>query len=69
MVRDRIRRSLIDSGYPTAKVDEVFKEVEKIPDELVESYVELLKENVKERLDIDEDYKDAKNNSKYEYLH
>ena len=31
MVRDRIRKSLVESGYPSAKVDEVLKEVGSLP--------------------------------------
>ena len=41
MVRDKVRRALIESGYPTAKVDEVLKEVLKIPDEMVDAFIKM----------------------------
>lgn len=56
LVREKIRRSLIDSGFPTAKVDEVFKDTIEIPPKLVDSYLKMVRENIKERLENDDDY-------------
>jgi Holliday junction resolvasome RuvABC DNA-binding subunit len=39
LVKDKIRKALIECGYPSAKVDEVMKTVEKIPDEMVDSFI------------------------------
>lgn len=35
MLKDKIRRALIDTGYPSAKVDEVMKDVDEVPPPLV----------------------------------
>ena len=37
-VRAKIRSSIINSGYPTMKVDEVFSNIDKLPDSLVQAY-------------------------------
>jgi len=48
-LKEKLRRALIDSGYPTSKVDEVLKEeVESLPENLIELYFQVLKEEVKE---------------------
>lgn len=31
MVKEKIRRALIDAGYPSAKVDEGVKSIEQLP--------------------------------------
>jgi hypothetical protein len=36
-----VRRALIESGYPTAKVDEVLKDIVKIPDEMVDAFIKM----------------------------
>lgn len=68
-LKEKIRMALIDSGYPSAKVDDVFKEVSEMPSELVESYYEMLKENIKQRLHKDPDFKDIKKNRPGQYDH
>lgn len=42
MVRNQIRTNLIVAGgFPQAKVEEVLNSMDKIPDELVKSYIEM----------------------------
>lgn len=71
-MKDKIRKSLIDSGFATAKVDEVFKDLDKLPEELVNSYIDMSKQEVKDRLAKDEDYQEIKKSDhttlNYEYL-
>ena len=51
---------MIDCGYPSQKVDEVFKTIVDMPPELVDSYYEMVKDNVKLRVSKDQDYQDQK---------
>ena len=37
------RKTLIDVGYPSGKVDEVMKEVAEMPQSLVDAYINMLK--------------------------
>eukprot|EP00347_Sterkiella_histriomuscorum_P022410 403338593 len=59
-LRAQIRRTLIEFGYPSAKVDEVLSDVKEMPETLVQSYFNMLKQDIKERLADDEDYQDLK---------
>jgi hypothetical protein len=61
---------LIESGYPSAKVDEVLKDIGGVPQGLVESYITLLKEDIKTRIKDDKDYKDSqdKGSKQFEFL-
>ena len=56
IVREKVRRSLIDGGYASAKVDEVMKGIASIPESLVNAYFEMVKEDVKNRTKVDSDY-------------
>ena len=48
---------MIDCGYPSAKVDEVLKSSSTpIPDGLVDSYMQLLKEGVVSRIKDDKNF-------------
>lgn len=49
-VRQKIRRNLMDAGYPQAKVDEVMGTVQGMPESLVTAYFDMLKEDIKHRL-------------------
>lgn len=70
-VKSRIRSNLISAGFPTMKVDEVFGNIDKLPESLVESYYEMVIEDLKERLKNDPDYQSKKGpngKSPFEYL-
>ena len=60
---------MIDSGYPSAKVDEVMKDIQELPPELVESYYDMVRESMKKRLKNDGDWIDIKKNGKGNYEH
>lgn len=59
-VRARIRANLMSSGFPQVKVDEVMGKVEKMPESLVQSYYEMVREDLKNRVQSDPDYRDKK---------
>jgi hypothetical protein len=59
-VKSRIRSNLISAGFPTLKVDEVFAEVEKLPESLVQAYYDMIVEDMKERIKHDPDYQNKK---------
>jgi hypothetical protein len=70
-VRQRVRANLMTAGFPSAKVDEVLSNIEKMPESLVQAYYEMIVEEVKERLKEDPDYqskKRADGKSQFEYL-
>ena len=69
MVKDKITRSLIDTGYPSAKVDEVFKDITDLPQSLVDSYLKMCRENFKEILENNDDYQDIKTKGGKQYPH
>lgn len=58
-VRQTIRVHLMKAGFPQQKVDEVMGNVEHLPNELVTSFYEMLREDLKERISQDKDYKQA----------
>ena len=60
MLRLTIRRNLIEIGYPSAKVDEVLGGISSLPESLVNSYYEMLRADIKDRAQNDEDFLDAK---------
>jgi hypothetical protein len=51
-------------------VDEVMKNVKNLPQELVDEYYNMVRENVKKRVQSDEDYKEFRKNgaTPFEYL-
>jgi len=51
---------VIEAGYPSAKVDEVFKGIPEVPKNLEELFFGMLKENLKERIAEDVDFKEKK---------
>ena len=55
-VRAKIRANIINGGYPTMKVDEVFSNIDKLPDSLVQAYYDMITEDLKDRLKNDPDY-------------
>mmetsp|Transcript_29793 Transcript_29793/g.22093 ORF Transcript_29793/g.22093 Transcript_29793/m.22093 type:complete len:107 (-) Transcript_29793:41-361(-) len=64
-LREEIRNDLVDSGYPSQKVDEVFKRVKALPQKLVDSYFAMLDESVRTAIKDNEDLDLArKNNNK-----
>jgi hypothetical protein len=69
-VRQRIRRNIIDAGFPSAKVDEVMSNVHNLPETLVQAYYNMVRDDIKTRIQSDEDYQEKKNEPKkpYEYL-
>lgn len=70
-VRARVRANLMSSGFPQAKVDEVMGTIEKLPDSLVSSYYEMIREDLKNRIQNDPDYRDKKRqngSTPYNYL-
>ncbi len=64
MVREKVRRALIDSGYPCATVDECMTDSGELPKQIVDKYMELLNEEITNRLKEDPDYK----KDRYEFL-
>jgi hypothetical protein len=60
MLRMTIRKNLIEIGYPSAKVDEVLGGITSIPESLVNSYFEMLRSDIRERVQEDEDFLDAR---------
>jgi hypothetical protein len=52
------------------KVDEVLSNVEGLPESLVQSYYDMMKEDLKDRINNDPDYRDKKQSgsSQFEYL-
>ncbi len=67
-VRARVRSNLITAGFPTMKVDEVMSNIERLPDLLVQSYYEMVIEDLKERLSHDPDYQNKKGQGHFNYL-
>lgn len=67
-VRARIRSNLITAGFPTMKVDEVMGNIDRLPDSLVQSYYEMVIEDLKERLSHDPDYHNKKGQGHFNYL-
>lgn len=66
-----IRRNLIQTGYPSARVDEVMATVHEMPESLVKAYYDMVREDIKERLRNDPDYQEKSGSdgkSPYEYL-
>lgn len=59
-VRARVRANLLSAGFPQVKVDEVMGTIDKLPDSLVESYFEMIKDDFKTRIKNDPDYRDKK---------
>ena len=59
-VRARIRGSLLGAGFPQVKVDEVLGTIDQLPDSLVESYYDMIKDDIKTRIKNDPDYRDKK---------
>ena len=55
-----IRRNLIEIGYPSAKVDEVLGGITSLPESLASSYFEMLRSDIRERIQEDEDFLDAR---------
>lgn len=61
----------MSSGFPQAKVDEVMGTIDKLPDSLVSSYYEMIREDLKNRIQNDPDYRDKKRqngSTPYNYL-
>mmetsp|Transcript_29498 Transcript_29498/g.28650 ORF Transcript_29498/g.28650 Transcript_29498/m.28650 type:complete len:118 (-) Transcript_29498:82-435(-) len=59
-LRDEIRNHLIESGYPSQKVDETFKRVKEIPKGLEDAFFALMEEYMKKIGDADQDLRHAK---------
>jgi len=57
-VRQVLRSALTKAGFPSAKVDEVMSNVESLPDSLVSAYYNMAREEIRERLRLDEDFKE-----------
>lgn len=55
-----IRGNLLSAGYPQVKVDEVMGNISTLPESLVGAYYEMLREDVKERIEKDPDYQEKK---------
>ena len=51
-----IRGNLLSAGYPQVKVDEVMGNISTLPESLVGAYYEMLREDVKDRIENDPDY-------------
>ena len=45
-VRSRIRSNLISAGFPTMKVDEVFGNIDRLPETLVQAYYDMIVEDL-----------------------
>ena len=59
------------AGYPQAKVDEAMGKVDSLPESLVHSYYEMLREDVINRVRNDPDFNDKRGpdgKAPYEYL-
>lgn len=59
-VRARVRANLLGAGFPQVKVDEAMGKIEQMPESLVESYFEMIKDDLKTRLKNDNDYREKK---------
>lgn len=66
-MRQTIRHNLMTAGFPQQKVDEVLANVEHLPPELVTSYYEMLREEIRDRAVNDRDYKQA-GKGRFEHL-
>ena len=70
-VRSRIRSNIISAGFPTMKVDEVFGNIDRLPESLVKAYYDMIVEDLKERVRKDPDYQNNKGpdgKSPFEFL-
>lgn len=72
-LRAQIRRNVIEFGYSTQKVDEVFQDVKELPDSLIKAFYDMTRADIKERISKDEDFKDlqqrkAEGNCEKSYL-
>ena len=70
-VKQTIRANLMTAGYPQAKVDEAMGKVDSLPESLVHSYYEMLREDVINRVRNDPDFNDKRGpdgKTPYEYL-
>lgn len=70
-VKARIRSNLISAGFPTMKVDEVFGNIDKLPESLVQAYYDMVVEDLRERVKNDPDYQSKKGpdgKSQFDYL-
>ena len=70
-VRSRIRSNIISAGFPTMKVDEVFGNIDRLPESLVQAYYDMIVEDLKERVRKDPDYQNKKGpdgKSPFEFL-
>lgn len=45
-VRQRVRGNLKSAGFPSAKVDEVLSNIDKMPESLVQAYYDMIIEEV-----------------------
>ena len=59
-VRQVLRGALTKAGFPSAKVDEVMSNVEALPDSLVSAYYNMVREEIRERLRVDDDFKERR---------
>lgn len=55
-LRASIRRNVIEHGYSTQKVDEVFKDVQELPESLVKAFYDMTRSDIKDRISSDSDY-------------
>ena len=70
-VRSRIRSNIISAGFPTMKVDEVFGNIDRLPESLVQAYYDMIVEDLKDRVRNDPDYQNKKGpdgKSPFEFL-
>lgn len=49
-VKQKIRKNLLDAGYPQAMVSQVMDKVQSLPESLVEAYYLMVKDDFKKRL-------------------
>ena len=70
-VKQAIIANLMKAGFPQQKVDEVMGNVEHLPESLVQSYYDMLREDLTQRVQNDQDYQEKKSQggaTHYEHL-
>lgn len=55
-MRQVLRGALTKVGFPSAKVDEVMSNVEALPESLVASYYDMVRDEIRDRLRQDDDF-------------
>jgi hypothetical protein len=67
-LKEMMRKNLCETGFPSAKVDEVVKSSAAPGEGLFKAYFDMLKGDIKDIIRDDKDYVEAKDKKIYEFL-